>query len=119
MKVRVYFSKNDCVDPYTIFFPYPKKMQCTEQGRYYIKGVFLTCAIMSDLWGNIDENNFNMYGWQELDMTLGYSINKLGKRVHGNDVPIAMQKWIAKMEPLWNDAVTKNTPEAWEAWNEA
>ena len=119
MKVRVYFDKSDCVDPYTIFFPYPKKMQRTDDGRYYIKDVFLTCATMSNSLGNINENNFSMCGWQELDMTLGYRINKLGKQVRGNDVPIAMQKWIAKMEPLWNDAVTKNTPEAWKAWNEA
>ncbi len=118
MKVRVYFDKSDCVDPYTIFFPYPKKIQRTENGRY-IKGSFLTCNVKHDCNNNIDEDSFLGYNWDELDVTLGYSIKALGKRVHGGDIPIAMQKWIAKMEPLWNDAVTKNTSEAWEAWNKA
>lgn len=118
MKARVYFDKNGGADPYTIFFPYPKKLQRTEHGRY-VKGSFLTCNIKHDFNGNVNTNTFRMYGWQELDITLGYSIEHLGKRVHDNDIPVAMQKWIAKMEPLWNEAVTKNTPAAWGAWGKA
>ena len=118
MKVRVYFCKADCYEPYTIFFPYPKKMQRTESG-HYTKGIFMTCNIEHDFNGNVSTSTFRMCSWQELDVTLGYSIEALGKRVHGDDIPIAMQKWIAKMEPLWNEAVTKNTSAAWDAWNEA
>ena len=110
MTARVYKAKPDTIDSWTIFFPYPKKMQ--RQGDRLIKGTFLMCSPGSN------DSYFNMCCWDHLDTSLGYSIDALGKRVHGNDIPKSMQRYIKKAEPIWNEAVTKNTPEAWQRWND-
>lgn len=43
----------------------------------------------------------------------------LGKRVDVKTTPKAFQKIFRHQEMLWNNAITKNTEEAWEAWNRA
>lgn len=53
----------------------------------------------------------------DLDVTLGYSVSNLGKRVHGDDIPVAMRKFIERAEPAWNRCLTEDSDEAWEYWN--
>lgn len=113
MTVRVYRAKPDTIDSWTIFFPYPKKIQEQEIARHghRIKGTFLCCS------PGTNDSYFNRCCWEDLDTSLGYSIEALGKRVHGNDIPKSMQHFIKRAEPIWNEAVTKNTTEAWDKWN--
>lgn len=40
------------------------------------------------------------------------------KAASGLDTPKAFQEIFYNMEKLWNEAITKNTNEAWKAWSE-
>lgn len=87
-----------------MYFPYPKKMR--EQKQTY--GCYLGCKPTDDgmircTW-EYDEMGMRPY---------------LGKRVDIKTTPKAFQKLFRKYERLWNNAITKNTDEAWEKWNRA
>lgn len=109
MKARLYHDTRkefrDYIDAWSIYFPYPKWMRKENPGVY---GCFIGCKPTEDgmircTW-NFDEFGMRPY---------------LGKRVDVSTTHIAFQKIFYHLEKLWNDAITKNTEEAWEEWNRA
>ena len=53
------------------------------------------------------------------EITPGHGRPYLGKRVDVNTTSKSFQKIFRKQERLWNNAITKNTDAAWEAWYRA
>lgn len=109
MQVKVYRATGEAknyIDGWTIVFPLSKKfraMQIKEQGNY-TKAWCLGCSPC-----NGDNKRFNMCCWFDLDRSLGYTYEGLGKRVHGADIPAAMQAWIKKAEKAFNNLL--NNPD--------
>lgn len=107
MKARLYHDtrKKFCgyVDAWSIYFPYPKWLREQEDG---VRGCFLGCRPTDD---GMDRCTWE---YDEPDKPL-----YLGKRVDISTTPKAFQKIFKHYEKLWNDAITKNTEEAWNKWN--
>lgn len=106
MKVKVYRAtgkQKDYIDAWSIYFPYSSEVVLEEMKRTgrCIKGIFLSCSPYSS--AAQPGHEFVNCGWCELDIGLGYSIQGLGKRVY--DIPEVFQKFIDRMEPLWNEAL--------------
>jgi hypothetical protein len=51
-----------------------------------------------------------------LDVTIGYSIDGLGKRYPLEKMSKEFQKFARKMERLWNNALKYNDKKHWDAW---
>lgn len=107
MKARLYHDTRksvcDCVDAWSMYFPYPKWLCKQEDG---VRGCFLGCRPTEDgmdrcTW-EYDEPDKRLY---------------LGKRVDISTTPKAFQEIFRHYEKLWNDAITQNTEEAWDKWN--
>ena len=113
MKARLYHDTRkkhrDCVDAWSIYFPYPKWLRKQSGGRTF--GGFIGCTPTED--GMIRCT----YEYDEITPTLGRPY--LGRRVDVRTTPKAFQKLFRKLERAWNNAITKNTESAWEAWNRA
>ena len=113
MKVRLYRAKNakGFVDEFSLYFPFPKKMikEYKKEFDRYIKGTFLGCSQASD--GSIVR-----CCWEDLDVTIGYSIDGLGKRYPLEKMSKEFQKFARKMERLWNNALKYNDKKHWDAW---
>ena len=96
MKARLYHDtrKNvcDCVDAWSMYFPYPKWLRKQEGG---VRGCFFKCTWEED---KPDKHLF------------------LGKRVDVLTTSKAFQKIFKHYEKLWNDAITQDTAEAWNKW---
>ena len=116
MKVRLYRARNakGYVDEFSLYFPYPKKM--TEEYKTVhdrlIKGAFLGCSQASD--GSVIS-----CCWEELDVTIGYSIDGLGRRWPLEKMSRGFQKFARRMERLWNNALKYDDKKHWDAWNMA
>lgn len=105
MKARLYHDTRkkhrNCVDAWSIYFPYPKRMR--EQKQTY--GTFLGCkpteyGMIRCTW-DFDEFGMRPY---------------LGKRVDVKTTSKAFQEIFYHLEKLWNDVITTHTDEALEAW---
>lgn len=112
MQVRLYKDTRrayrNYADIYTLFFPYPKRLQLREGARAYIVG------------GNIrSDGSWN--GMHSDLVPVGVLVNGnrlfLGRRQKIDKLPDKAREEIARLERLWNEAVTKDTDEAWERWN--
>ena len=117
MKVRLYRSParfKGYVDEFTLYFPYPKKMieEYKKLHNRYIKGTFLGCSQASD--GSIIR-----CCWDDLDVTIGYSIESLGRRWPLEKMSREFQRFARKMERLWNNALKYDDKKHWDAWNRA
>ena len=113
MEIRVYKENRkqfkNYADPITVLFPYPKRLQEREHARaFFVAG------------------NFGSDGrWNRLhsgDIPRGVYINGnqcyLGKKLRLADIPDLAREEIERVGRIWNEAVTKDTDEAWEQWNE-
>lgn len=113
MKARLYHDTRkkfrDYIDAWSIYFPYPKWMRKENPGVY---GCFISCKPTESgiIRCIVDYDEF-IPGLR--------SRPYLGKRVDVKTTPKAFQKIFRHQERLWNNAITKNTEEAWEAWNRA
>lgn len=107
MKARLYHDTRkkfrDYVDAWSMYFPYPKWLREQEHGT---RGCFLGCRPT--------EYGMDKCTWEydEPDKRLF-----LGKRVDVSTTPKAFQDIFKHYEKLWNEAITKNTEEAWNKWN--
>ena len=112
MKLRLYHDTRKefrfCVDAWTIYVPYPKWLR---KERYDAKGIYLGCSPT--------EYGMIRCCWYEDDITITRNRPYLGKRIDPKTTSKAFQKIFYKLEKIWNEAITKNTDEAWKAWNEA
>ena len=97
----------DCVDAWALYFPYPKWMR-EEYGAF---GTYLGCKPTDD--GMIRCT----WGTDECLPCQGRPY--LGKRVDVKTTPKAFRNLFRQYEKLWNNAITRNTEKAWEAWNKA
>lgn len=106
MKARLYHDTRkkyrDCIDSWSMYFPYPKRMRKQEKAF----GVYLGCKPTDDgmircTW-EYDKMEMRPY---------------LGKRVDVNTTPKEFQKLFKMYEKLWNNAIIKNTDKAWKKWN--
>ena len=108
MKLRLYHDTRkkfrDCVDAWTIYVPYPKWLQ---KETHDTRGCFLGCT-------PTDEGMIRCT-WEYDERRWGSPF--FGKKIDPKTTPKAFQKIFCKLEKLWNDAITKNTEEAWEKWN--
>lgn len=113
MKARLYHDTRkkfrDYIDAWSIYFPYPKWMRKENPGVY---GCFISCKPTT-------ESGMTRCIVDYDEITPGRRRPYLGKRVDVKTTPKAFQKIFYHLEKLWNDAITKNTDEAWEAWNKA
>ncbi len=105
MKARLYHDTRkkhrDCVDAWSIYFPYPKRMR--EQKQTY--GTFLGCKPTE--YGMIRYTwDFDEFGMRPY----------LGKRVDVKTTSKAFLEIFYHLEKLWNDVITTHTDEAVEAW---
>lgn len=113
MEIRVYKENRkpfrDYVDNITVVFPIPKRLQERERSRaFFIAG------------------NFGSDGrWNRLhsgDIPQGVYINGnqcyLGKKMRLDAIPEPARAEIVRVGKIWNEAVGKDTEEAWERWNE-
>lgn len=113
MEIRIYKENRkqfrDYVDNITVVFPIPKRLQEREYSRaFFIAG------------------NFGSDGrWNRLhsgDIPQGVYINGnrcyLGKKLRLDAIPEPARAEIVRVGKIWNEAVTKDTEEAWERWNE-
>lgn len=113
MEIRVYKENRkqfrDYVDNITVVFPIPKRLQEREHSRaFFIAG------------------NFGSDGrWNRLhsgDIPQGVYINGnrcyLGRKMRLDAIPEPARAEIERVGKIWNEAVTKDTEEAWERWNE-
>lgn len=112
MKARLYHDTRkefrDYIDAWSIYFPYPKWMRKENPGVY---GCFIGCKpTESGMIRCIVDYD---------EITPGHGRPYLGKIVDVKTTPKAFQKIFRHQERLWNNAITKNTDEAWEAWNRA
>lgn len=116
MKVRLYRAKKakGFVDEFSLYFPYPKKMIEEYKKRFdrEIKGTFLCCSQASD--GSVIR-----CCWENLDVTIGYSIEGLGRRYPVEKMSKDFQKFAGKMERLWNNALKHDDDKHWDAWDRA
>lgn len=112
MKLRLYHDTRKkfrfCVDAWTIYVPYPKWLR---KERYDAKGIYLGCSPT--------EYGMIRCCWCDDEITITRNRPYLGKRIDPKTTSKAFQKIFYKLEKLWNEAITKNTDEAWKAWNEA
>lgn len=113
MKARLYHDTRkkfrDYIDSWSIYFPYPKWMRKEDPGVYgcYLSGTPTEDGMIRCIF---DYDEF-IPGLRRRPY--------LGKRVDVKTTPKAFQKIFRHMERLWNNAITKNTEEAWEVWNRA
>ena len=113
MKVRLYRGRNakGFVDEFTLYFPYPKWMTAEYKERHgrLIKGTMLGCSQASD--GSVIRCI-----WEDLDVTIGYSISGLGRRWPLEKMSKEFQRFARKMERLWNEALKYDDDKHWDAW---
>lgn len=113
MKARLYHDTRkkfrDYVDAWSMYFPYPKWMREENPGVY---GCFIGCKPTESgkIRCTVEYDEF-IPGFR--------SRPYLGKRVDVKTTPKAFQKIFRYHERLWNNAITRNTDDAWEAWNRA
>ena len=94
---------------YTLYFPYPKWLQKTENGAtgYGIVceptegGMWRIEGIYNDGYG-VNSNNFY-----------------LGRRIKLESMPEAFQICANRLAKAWHDAIKYNTPEYWKKWLDA
>lgn len=114
MRVRLYRARNakGYVDEFSLYFPYPKRMveEYKKQHDRLIKGTFLGCSQASD--GSVIRCI-----WCDLDVTIGYSIDGLGRRWPLEKMSKEFRAFARKMERLWNNALKYNDDKHWDAWN--
>lgn len=108
MKLKLYHDTRkkfrDCVDAWTIYVPYPKWLR---EKTFGTMGTFLGCTPT--------ETGMIRCIWEHDERRCGRPY--FGKKIDPKDTPKAFQEIFYNMEKLWNEAITKNTNEAWEAWN--
>lgn len=109
MKLKLYHDTRkkfrDCVDAWTIYVPYPKWLREKTCGTM---GTFLGCTPT--------ETGMIRCAWEHDERRCGRPY--FGKKIDPKDTPKAFQEIFYNMEKLWNEAITKNTNEAWKAWSE-
>ena len=114
MEIRVYRETRkpfrDYADPITVVFPLPKRLQQREGSR----GFFIAGNFGSDgRWIRLHSG----------DVPLGAIINGnqfyIGKKLRRESIPEPARTEIDYLADLWNKAVTKDSAEAWEEWNNA
>ncbi len=114
MKARVYIENRkefkNYADPVTVYFPYPKRLWERERAKgYYIACNFTSSGLLMRLHSDT--------------VDVGVMINgnrcHFGRRLHDKDIPAPALKEIKALESAWNRAVSEDTDEAWDAWNEA
>ena len=108
MKARLYHDTRkkfrDCVDAWSIYVPYPKWLKEKTNGTM---GTFLGCTPT--------ETGMIRCTWECDERRHG--ILHFGKKIDPKTTPKAFQKIFYNLEKLWNEAITKNTEEAWQKWN--
>lgn len=118
MKVRIYDScKKDCIDRYTLYFPYPKKEveRTMKSAHRRIMGVCQPFNFVADEMTG--KTTITFYSWVDDDRTLGVDIPGTEKKIPIKAMPKEVQDYAAKMEKLWNDAWKYNDDEHWHEWN--
>lgn len=107
MKLRLYHDTRkkfrDYVDAWTIYAPYPKWLR-EETDR--TMGIFLGCTPT--------KTGMIRCTWEYDERMWGHP--HFGKKIDPKTTPKAFQKIFYKLEKLWNEAITKNTEEAWKKW---
>lgn len=117
MKVRVYYDKKhkDYVDPYTMYFPYSKKIrdETKKSSGHLIMGTALSFNCHPD-------GSMTLFSWFDDDRDLGYNIPNCGdKKIKIETLPKGVQDYVAKMEKIWSDANKYDDKKHWDAWNNA
>lgn len=115
MKVRLYDGgKKWGVDRYTFYFPFPKWMRedYYNRHRHVVTGTMIGCSEGSD--GGVIRCI-----WEDMDLTLGYSIRRLGRKIPIENMSKQFQKWARRLEKLWNDALKYDDKKHWDKWNQA
>lgn len=112
MKARLYHDTRkeirDSIDAWSMYFPYPKWLRKESKGVF---GCYISCK-PTEYGAIICCCDYD-------EVIPGHGRPYLGKRVDVRTTPKAFQKIFRHQERLWNNAITKNTEEAWEAWNRA
>lgn len=113
MKVKLYRATNakGFVDEFSLYFPYPKwmKEEIYKRNGGIVNGTFLGCS--QDSRGYVIR-----CCWDELDASLGYTIQGLGRRYPLEKMSEHFQNYAKHLEKLWNDAIKFNDEEHWDAW---
>lgn len=106
MKIRLYRDtrkiNKDCLDSWSLYFPYPSKMRKERQAFGFIIGCTPTQYGMIHCSGFEDTMRERPY---------------LGKRVSVAITSEAFQTIFNSMEYYWNKAITKQTDKAWSDFN--
>lgn len=106
MQVRLYRAGKKFrgyVDEYTLYFPYPKKIQKTEK----ISGYGIGCSQTS---------NGDVIRCSGFDVDC-FATTNLGRKVSLETMSPEFQKWARNLERIWNDALKYDDAEHWQVWN--
>lgn len=112
MEIRLYKETRkefrNYADPYTLYFPYPKRLQKREGAKaYYVGGNILSDGTWQGMYSD----------YAPIGVRVNGNNLHLGKKIKLSEIPEPARKQIQHLSDLWNEAVTKDTDEAWEKWN--
>lgn len=93
------------VDRYSLYVPTPRN----KVGEWGFMGIFLGFSFT--------DNHITRCCWDECKRGI-ISMN-LGKKIKRETLPLNVQKWINKMEKLYNKALEEDTEDAWDNWIKA
>ena len=91
------------IDRYSLYVPTPRN----KIGEWGYMGMFLGFSF--------GEGTITRFCWDWCQYGVG-SMN-LGRKVKRNTLPLHVQKWIDKMEEVYNRALKEDTEEAWNDWD--
>ena len=102
--LRVYDSKfKGYVDRYSLYIPTPRNLKA--EWGYDGIGIGFSWSQVHDSLIRCD--HFECPHFSQMN---------LGRKVKRETLPAFVQKWINKMEKLYNDALNLDTDAAWKKW---